>query len=86
MSKEKLTLYKLTLSTDVTDEVYQKYVSYRNKYNTLKDVLRLNYYNSKCIQYTNNIKQLWKVLSQATGKINDKTNCIDCIKVDNIEY
>ena len=51
MSKEKLRLYKLSLSTDVTDEVYQKYVSYRNKYNKLKHVLRLNYYNSKCIQY-----------------------------------
>ena len=31
-SKEKLRQYKLSLSTDVIDEVYQKYVSYRNKY------------------------------------------------------
>ena len=49
-------------------------------------MLRLNYYNSKCIQYKNNITQLWKVINQTVGKINDKTNCIDCIKVDNIEY
>ena len=61
-SKEKLRLYKLRLSTDGTDEVHQNYVSYRNKYNKLKHVLRLNYYNSKCIQYKNNIKQLWEVI------------------------
>ena len=82
MSKEKLRLYKLSLSTYVTDEVYQKYASYRNKYNKLKYVLRFNYYNSKCIKYKNNIKQLWKVIHQVIGKINDKTNHIDCIKVD----
>ena len=46
-------------------------------------MLRLNYYNSKCI---NNIKQLWIVINQVIGNINYKTNCIDCIKVDNIEY
>ena len=85
-SKEKLRLYKLSLSTNTTDEVHQRYVSYRNKYNKLKHVLRLNYHNSKCIQYKNNIKQLWKVINQVIGKINDKTSCIDCIKVDNIEY
>ena len=49
-------------------------------------MLRLNYYNSKCIQYKNSIKQLWKLINQVIGKINDKINCKDCIKVDNIEY
>ena len=86
MSKEKLRLYKLSVSTDVTHEVYQKYVSYRNKCNKLKHLLRLKYYNSKCIQYKNNTKQLGKAINQVIGKINDKTNCIDCIQVDNIEY
>ena len=86
VSKEKLRLYNLSISTDATDEVYQNYVSYRNKYNKLKHVLRLNCYNSKCIQYENNIKQLWKVINQVMYKINNKTNCIDCINVDNIEY
>ena len=62
-SKEKLRLYKLSLSTGATEEVYQKYVSYRNKYNKLKHALRLNYYNSKCTQYKKNIKQLWKVIN-----------------------
>ena len=46
----------------------------------------MNYYNSKCTQYKNNIEQLWKVINQVIDKINDKTSCIDCIKVDNIEY
>ena len=32
-SKEKIRLYKLSLSTNATDEVHHKYVSYRNKYN-----------------------------------------------------
>ena len=27
-----------------------------------------------------------KVINQVIGKINDKICCIDCIKVDNIEY
>ena len=63
VSKEKLGLHKLNLSTDAIDEIYQKYVSYRNKYNKLKHALRLTYYNSKCIQYKNNIKQLWKVIN-----------------------
>ena len=83
---EKLRPYKLSLNADSTDEVCQKYVSYRNKYNKLKSVLRLNYYNSKCMQYKSNIKQLWKVINQVIDKINDKASCIDCIKVDHIEY
>ena len=37
-SKEKLRLYKLSLITNNTDEIHQKYVSYRNKYNKLKHV------------------------------------------------
>ena len=68
MSKEKLRLYKLSLSTDVTDEVHQKYVSYRNKYTKFKHALRLNYYNSKCVQYKNDIKHLWIVINQVIGK------------------
>ena len=82
-SKKKLKLYRLSLSTDVTDEVHQRYVSNRNKYNKLKHVLRLNYYNSKCIQYKNNIKQLCK---SSNSQNNNKTNCIDCINVDNMGY
>ena len=46
----------------------------------------MNYYNPKCIQYKINIKQLWKVINQVIGKIIEKPNCIDCIKVDNIGY
>ena len=75
-SKEKLRLYKLSLSTDATDEVYQKHVSYRKKYNKLKHVLRLNYYNSKCIQYKNNIEQLWNVINQVIGKIKQQKQII----------
>ena len=62
-SKEKLRLYKLCLSTYVINEVHQLYVSYRNKYNKLNYALRLNYYNSRCIQYKSNNKQLWKVIN-----------------------
>ena len=46
-SKEKLGLYRLSLSTDVTNEVHQMYISYKNKYNKLRCALGLNYYNSK---------------------------------------
>ena len=46
----------------------------------------MSYYSSKCIHNKNNIEQQWKVINQIIGKINDKTSCIDCIKVDNIEY
>ena len=31
------------------------------------------------------MKQLWKVINQVIGKINDKTNCTDCIKIENIK-
>ena len=34
----------------------------------------------------NSIKLLWKIINQIIGKINKKTNCIDCMKVDNREY
>ena len=40
-------------------------------------MLRLNFYNPK---------QLWKVINQVIGKINNKTSCIGYIKVDNTEY
>ena len=44
------------------------------------------YYKNKCSEFRDNSKKLWSMINNITGKTNDKTSLIECIKVDNIEY
>ena len=46
----------------------------------------MSYYQNKCLEFKYNSKKLWGMINNIAGKLNDKTNIIESIKVDNMEY
>ena len=79
-------LYKETLKNGVNNDVVKKYREYRNTLTRLKRASKKQYYASKCKEHSTNLKKLWQIINQVTRKANNKTEIIDIIKVDNIEY
>ena len=80
----KLNYYKKTLVPNCPETEHEKYKQYRNKYNILKRQTCIQFYNDKCIEHKNNTHKLWEIINSINGKLNDKTSCIDHIKVNNI--
>ena len=46
--------------------------------------MHIHFYNDKCIEHKDNTCKLWKIINSITCKLNDKTSCIDHIKINNI--
>ena len=80
----KLNYYKKTLLPNCPETEHENFKQYRNKYNILKRQACIQFYNDKCIEHKNNTHKLWKIISSITGKLNDKTSCIDHTKINNI--
>ena len=79
-------LYKQTLKRPCTEQALVRYKNYRNK---LKQIIRKtkeDYYRSKCIEFKRNTSKLWKLMQRLTCKTKDRTNLIDYLKIDNIDY
>ena len=84
--KKQKHLYRQTLKGSSTDAEVIKYRTYRNK---LKCIVRKNkeaYFKDKCIEYRKNTSKLWKMINKLLNKINDKTNVIEYLKVENQDY
>ena len=77
-------LYKTFLKTK-TVEAETTYKDYRNTLNRIKRRTKIEHYKSQCINFRSNTKRLWQMINRICSKSNDKTNCIDCLKVGNIE-
>ena len=50
-----------------------------------KHVAKRMYYILSCNEFKNNTKKLWQLMNRVIGKENDKSNVIECIKIDNID-
>ena len=83
-SQTKLNYYKKTLLSNYPETDHERYKEYRNKYNILKRQTHIQFYNDKCIEHKNNTCKLWKIVNSIMCKLNDKTSCIDHIKINNI--
>ena len=78
--------YKQSINQRDNKSAEMKYKTYRNK---LKDIIRRTkekYYRDKCFEYKQNTSKLWKMINRITQKEVDKTNTIEYLKVDNIDY
>ena len=85
IKKQKL-LYHRQLNRHSTEMDRTKYLTYRN---TLKQLLRRtkeNYYKQKCIDFKQNTSKLWKMINRVISKENDKSNCIEYLKIENINH
>ena len=83
-SQTKLNYYKKTLLPNCPEIDHERYKEYKNKYNILKWQTCIQFYNDKCIEHKNNTCKLWKIINSIMCKLNDKTSCIDHIKINNI--
>ena len=68
------------------EQALAKYKNYRNK---LKQIIRKSkedYYRCKCVEFKRNTSKLWKLIQRLTCKTNDRTNLIEYLTIDNIDY
>ena len=84
--KQKL-LYKKALQDNANVELWNKYKVYRNVLTGIKRRCKRDYYLQKCVEFKDNTKKLWRIINQMSGKLNDKSSIIDCIRVnDTLHY
>ena len=79
-------LYKKTIEVSATDDIIAQHKKYWNNYNRLKIITKIKYYHEKCNAYKSNIKKLWKLINEITGKLSNKTNCIESLKINSVEH
>ena len=79
-------LYRDSLKNNAPLEMQNKYKSYRNCLTKLKRSAKVNYYITKCYSLKSNVKKLQQLINSIIKRTNDKTNLIDHITVNNIEY
>ena len=78
-------LYKASLTNGATADTCQHYKKYRNMYNRIKRKARINYYNTKCMEYSTNTRMLWKIINQTINKTKHSGSIIPYITVDGIQ-
>jgi hypothetical protein len=78
-------LYKESIGKDKNDNIYTKYIEYRNKFKTLKRNAKQNYYKSKILEYKQEGKHMWKIMNELIGKSKNKLDCIDYVNVNGIK-
>ena len=83
--KQKL-LYKQQLQEKNVETKRTKYLDYRNTLNRVLRITKEQYYRQKCIDFKNSTTKLWKMINRIIAKENDKTNCIEYLKVENINH
>ena len=84
-SKTLKKLYRKKLKNPNSLSIQFKYKSYRNLLNKIKRKAKQSYLGSQLQLYKNNIRETWKILNNSIGKLNDKSNIIDKITVNQEE-
>jgi hypothetical protein len=79
-NKSKLYTKKLKKPTELNINKYKTYVKIFNK---LKGRAKITYFKTSIDVNKQNVKQLWKILKQAIGKVNNKANLPRSFLVDN---
>ncbi len=76
-------LYKKSLGQVKQNAHYTRYIKYRNSYNTLKRLVKQNYYNDLFSKYSQDSRKTWSVINTLIGRNNDKTTISDSFKINN---
>ena len=64
-----------------SDDTCLHYKNYRNTYNRLKRKAKVDYYNTKCREYSTNTRLLWKLINQTISKTKNSRSIIPYITV-----
>ena len=65
-------------------ECTNKYISYRNVLKKLLRHSKLNYFNSKCLEFKQNSRKLWQLINQVINKTDRKSQVIKSLRIDNL--
>ena len=80
-------LYKQSIKNKKDENTMAKYKIYRNMLKQIMRKRKEDYYKTKCIEYRRNSSKLWRMINKLTNNERDKTNMIECLKINNImEY
>ena len=77
-------LYKNSISTNKMAKGREQYVKYNTCLRKVKWVAKKLYYVQKCTEFKHSTKELWGTINKICGKANDKSMCIESLKVDNV--
>ena len=83
LKRQKL-LYSNTLKQRGCNQAHHKYREYRNKLKRIIRKRKETYYNTKCVEFKRNSKKLWDMINRISHNERDKTNLIECLKINNI--
>ena len=79
-------LYKKSLENACVKNTL-KYQDYHKTLLKLKHSAKRMYYRTLCLEYKKDSKKLWCLINKISGKVNNKVELIDKLKIDNIyEY
>ena len=85
ISKQKQ-LYQLSIKKDAPQTTITKYRTYRNTLVKIKRTARKTFYVNKCAEFKRNTKKLWQLINKISRKINNKTELVECLSINNIDY
>ena len=72
---------QLTVKSPVSTH---KYRTYRNQLQTLVRKSKISYLHDKCTEFRRDSRKLWQLVNRLIGKTSNKSDTIDCLKVDNM--
>ena len=78
-------LFNKTIGKPRDSEAYNKYIEFRNKYNSIKRKAKHNYYHNKIYEFKSQGKKMWKIINELIGKSNNKLDCLDYITHEGIK-
>ena len=78
-------LYKKSLMKGALPETIQCYKAYRNIPNRMKRKAKIDYYNTKCKEYCNNTRLLWRLINQTLNKAKRAGSIIPYITINGLQ-
>ena len=78
-------LYAKSIKSNASTRDMIKYKNYKKILDRLKRMGKTHYYQTKCVEFKNNIKKLWELINKVIGKTSDKGSIINYIKVNDID-
>jgi endonuclease V-like protein UPF0215 family len=84
-SKNLNRLFNKCANKNKNDIAFQNYITYRNKYNSLKRKAKISYFHNKINEYKNDGNKMWKVINELTGKCRNKQSSLNYINIEGIK-
>ena len=82
-SRVKDKLFRKCTGTAKSSLEYQKYIVYRNKFNSLKRIAKQSYYSNLLDEYRLDMKKTWKILNNLVGRTSDKYSISEIFNINN---